>query len=472
MANVNHQGGHVKSRAQAKAWLRHNDRERRADPQTNHTNLDIDAELTAANFELGPTIGMSYADKCARLDGLLDAWGYGDDGTVCMTGRVVYPPDDVVDDPVRMRSWFEAAADVIVDRDGADNIVGMYVDMDEVHDYTDARTGEVKRAKPHMHVYAVPVVEAPVKPQRIPVYLTPEGRETTDETAAARVYRTACGGETDDPTAAVLDDDGEPVTCPRRARTKAGKVKRKKVPPADDAPVVKRLCGSDFSARARIIGLNDDLERMTRERFGISYNTGAARDPARRNKTVEELKAESAALEADVAALSDTLTRARDVLDAAETYDADTRAAADRYAIDTRSRADKDALAAIHTANVSADAIESAARAKAADIDARIDADLTEAARLTKAARARDAETPAPADTVDAFLAWLRRARPSVAQTIADLVHEYRIEHEQLDRDRIGYTADAIDRMVSRRRRIPDVPRAAGTGDGDGYGFC
>lgn len=460
MASTNWQGGKAKTRATAKAWLRHNDRERRADPQTKHANLDIDADLTAENYELGPTAGMDYAGKCRRLDGLLDGWGYGDDGTVCMQARVVYPPDAVVDDPALLRAWFTAAADVIVGRDGADNVVGMYVDVDEVHDYTDARTGDVRRAKPHMHVYTVPVVDAPAKPKRLPLYLTPDGKETTDEMAAARVYRTPCGGESRNVADAALNDDGEPLTCPRRARGKTGRAKTKKVAPPADAPVVRRLCGSDFAARARIIDCNDALERMTRERFGVTYNNGEPRDPERQHVTVEELKSRSAAQSAAV----DIVEEANAYLLArAEEADA-IRAAADEYADDT-----------IHAANVTADGIGDYTRkaradadAYAADARARADDDLDEAARLLAGAQQRDSSLVACTGPLTTFIGWVRR---SYSARLADEMDAARDEYKAAIEANLAASrrqADDVARARSRRR-IPDVPRA--NNDGNGYGL-
>lgn len=63
MANANWHGGKSKGRAQAYARLRHNDNERRADPQVEHANREIDKSRTHLNFEVGPTAGLSYEQK-------------------------------------------------------------------------------------------------------------------------------------------------------------------------------------------------------------------------------------------------------------------------------------------------------------------------------------------------------------------------------------------------------------------------
>lgn len=314
MANANWNGGHAKSRAQARAWLAHNERDRRADPQVSHANREIDQSRTHLNYEVGPTAAMTYGEKCARLDARLEEFGYPLDADLgansrlaktCLQGIVVYPPDALVDgeqaDDDALRAFFEAVADLSADRFGAENIIAAYVDRDEVHDYTDAVTGEVRMAKPHMHLYVVPVVDAP-QVQRVPIYVRPDGTETLNADEAERVFLTRQNAETDDPSQAAEDENGEPLTGPRCARVKSGRRKYKKVKPDANAPVTRKLQGSEFSSAARISAFNSAVHQMTRERFGLQWNMHEPgtyqRDADAKNKTVEQLKAESFAREA------------------------------------------------------------------------------------------------------------------------------------------------------------------------------
>lgn len=314
MANANWNGGHAKSRAQARAWLAHNERDRRADPQVNHANREIDKSRTHLNYEVGPTAAMTYDEKCARLDARLEEFGYPLDADLgansrlaktCLQGIVVYPPDALVDgeqaDDDALRAFFEAVAGLSADRFGAENIIAAYVDCDEVHDYTDAATGEVRTAKPHMHLYVVPIVDAP-QVQRVPIYVTPDGMETLNADEAERVYITPQNAETDDPSQAAEGENGEPLTGPKCARLKSDRRKYKKVKPDANAPVTRKLQGSEFSSAARISAFNAAVHQMTREKFGLRWNTHEPgtyqRDPDAKNKTVEDLKAESFAREA------------------------------------------------------------------------------------------------------------------------------------------------------------------------------
>lgn len=314
MANANWNGGHAKSRAQAHAWLRHNDRERRADPQVSHANRELDQTRTHLNFEVGPTAGMTYEEKCARLDAKLEEFGYpadvdlqtkGHTTPTCMQGIIVAPPDALCSEEHihdgSLEAFFEGVVDIASQKFGAENIIASYVDVDEMHEYIDAETDKVRMSVPHMHLYFVPVVD--VKPlQRVPIYLTPDGEETLNADEAERVFLTPQNAETDDPSQAAEDENGELLTGPKCARVKSGRRKYKKVKPDANAPVTRKLQGSEFSSAARISAFNNSVHQMSLERFGLRWNTHEPgtykRIPGTKNKTVEQLKAESFAREA------------------------------------------------------------------------------------------------------------------------------------------------------------------------------
>lgn len=311
MANANWNGGQAKSRSQAKAWLRHNDKDRREDPQVNHTNRDIDQSLTHQNFEVGPTAGMSYEEKCERLDGILDRYGYPTDKEIrdsqktppiSMQGIVGYPPDELCTPEAiadgRLKMWCELWAETVCKQFGAENVIAMYVDLDEQHEYKSSIPGEegkIRRAKPHVHTYVAPVCEYKV-PDRMPIFLTPDGKETTNEAEAEKVYKNKQGGETDDPAEARIGEDGEPEMTPRCARTKSGRRKYKKQKKSEATKKETKLRGSEFFTTSRVIELNNAVDAMTHERFGIKWNTKEPRDPNRKNKTIDELKDTSAEL--------------------------------------------------------------------------------------------------------------------------------------------------------------------------------
>lgn len=336
MANANWQGGRAKSRGQAKAWLRHNDRDRRADPQVDHTNREIDKARTERNFEVGPTAHMTLEQKYERLDTLLDSYGYpidADLGTrksrvpTCMQGIVIYVPEDLdndnAEDDGRLEEWAECAVAEAARLFGEENIVAAYVDVDEVHDYTSADSGATRRSRRHIHLYVVPVCEVKLT-MRSPVYVRPDGTETLDADEAEQVYLTPSNAETDDPDRAARDDNGEPVTGPKCARLRSGRRKYKRQKREEAKGSRRMLRGSEFCSTQNIIAFNRAVHEMTLRRFGIKWNVHEPgtyrRNPDVRNRTVEELKSETAAREASreaearIAQTEEALTEAQRIL--------------------------------------------------------------------------------------------------------------------------------------------------------------
>ena len=313
MANANWSGGKSKGRAQAYARLRHNDNERRADPQVEHANREIDKARTHLNFEVGPTAGLSHEQKKARLDARLNEFGYPPDSELKTLGKnaptamqsiVIYAPDALNDEAAladgRLRKWFEAAADELVKNVGEENVISFSVDVDEVHDYIDAATGKQVKSKFHAHAAVVPVCDVKQVARQL-VYLRPDGSETLDENEAERVFIDKCNAETDDIDRAARDEHGDPITGPKCARMKNGRRKYKKQKRADAAKVTRKLSGSEFASRARMSALNAAIHKRTEREFGLKWNSHELgtyqRVDGGGNKTVEELKAASAARE-------------------------------------------------------------------------------------------------------------------------------------------------------------------------------
>lgn len=313
MANANWNGGKSKGRAQAYARLRHNDSERRADPQVEHSNREIDKSRTHLNFEVGPTAGLTYEQKKARLDARLDEFGYPPDGELKTLGKnaptamqsiVIYAPDALNDEAAladgRLKAWFEAAADELVKNAGEENVISFSVDVDEVHDYIDAATGKQVKSKFHAHAAVVPICDVKQVTRQL-VYLRPDGTETLDEAEAERVFIDRCNAETTDIDRAARDENGDPITGPKCARMKNGRRKYKKQKRADATKVTRKLSGSEFASRERMSALNASIHKRTEREFGLQWNSHELgtyqRVDGAGNKTVEELKAASAARE-------------------------------------------------------------------------------------------------------------------------------------------------------------------------------
>lgn len=319
--------GRSYSRTEAKAKIRHNDAERRADPMVKHANREIDKSRTHLNYEIGPTKGMTYLEKCARLDARLDELGYPTDAEAsasnkqrqwCMQGLITYPPEALRGDPVREREWFEAMADEVTDFFGEENVIAMYVDCDEGHYYTDARTGEIRRSLDHAHMDIISACEHSIQ-KKYPWFLTEDGKETLNEDEAARdeirkprrkyddknhavrdvnpatgkpapVYLTEDGSETFEESEAAIDVTYEP----RYSRYESGRIRYKKKPKTTRYEIT-----SDFQSVPRMEALNRKIEEMTLEKFGCKWLVKELNEPTPEDAptayTVEELKEQSLA---------------------------------------------------------------------------------------------------------------------------------------------------------------------------------
>lgn len=392
MANGNWQGGSAKGRGQAYAWLRHNDPDHRKEVE--HSNRDIDKSRTHLNFEVGPTKGLTYAQKCDRIRKIWDEWGYPEDrdlGPVTrntptsMQAIDLSAPDDLNNEAAledgRLESWAEKAVDEAAKLFGEENIIAAYVDVDEQHVYTDAETGEQRLSRFHVHLYVAPVVEKKVVKNQY-VYIKPDGTETLDESEAQRVYITVNNAETDDETKAAKNDDGTPKTGPKHARMNNGRRKRKKGKRADATETRRTFSGAEFNTEYHE-RLNEVIHKMTAREFdGMKWNTHELgtyqRTKGKRNKSVEELKAASVEREvaqrrAEAAAeIEQNLARSEALLDEA---DADrTRAASER---DAAKAAAETARAEVATAKAEkADAQAAAESAKREVVQARRVRDL------------------------------------------------------------------------------------------------
>lgn len=155
MASVDWQK--IKGGTEAKAMFRHCDSEKRVG--TKHTNNDIDVTRTHLNMSFGAfvegydAVCEAYDAYLAELDAKPGANKRKD--RVTLVGWSIPAPDGLDDDAAR--EWFAEAYGVLREKYG-DAVLGGAVHFDEVHEYTDAETGEKRVSRPHLHAYAVPDV--------------------------------------------------------------------------------------------------------------------------------------------------------------------------------------------------------------------------------------------------------------------------------------------------------------------------
>lgn len=148
-------GGKCKSVQAAKAYFRHNDKDRRE--EMNHANPHIDKSKTHENFTYR---GLDYKGLCKAFDDRMAAVDQGKPGTgknarVVLQSVILYPPKGLTRE--QEKDWFMDAGRVMEARFG-DNLLEIQFDMDEEHEYTDAETGEKVMSRNHGHARLFPEV--------------------------------------------------------------------------------------------------------------------------------------------------------------------------------------------------------------------------------------------------------------------------------------------------------------------------
>ncbi len=155
MAGIQWSGGKCKSLSEAKAILRHNDKEERL--KRHHSNKDIRQELTARNFTYK---GLSYVEKCNAYDDRLSSIEFGrkskgKNTRVVMQSIVIYAPKLLPDD--KSYNWFMDVGKLLESEFG-DDFIELDVHYDEVHEYVDAQSRDVITSRIHGHAALVPSV--------------------------------------------------------------------------------------------------------------------------------------------------------------------------------------------------------------------------------------------------------------------------------------------------------------------------
>lgn len=156
MAGLQWSGGKLKGAGDAKAKMRHDDKEERL--RHEHSNPDIDTRLTPGNFSYR---GLRYAEKCRRYDekiASLDAGrqSSGKNARVTMQSIIVYAPRELPED--QLRDWYMDAGRIF-EQEWGDAFVDMDVHVDEVHSYVDPVTKQVVESRVHGHAMVVPEVD-------------------------------------------------------------------------------------------------------------------------------------------------------------------------------------------------------------------------------------------------------------------------------------------------------------------------
>lgn len=141
-----------------KHLLRHNDKVIRL--KMNHSNMDINKNLTMNNSQMAS----SYEKVCKRYDDMLADLDSRPNKPNTRVDRVTayaiegVLPEGAYDDNDKREKWVQGIQNIIRRDYPEAEFLGTYFHFDEVHTYTDVRTGECVESKPHMHMYVMPIV--------------------------------------------------------------------------------------------------------------------------------------------------------------------------------------------------------------------------------------------------------------------------------------------------------------------------
>ncbi len=265
MASVNWQ---KQTKQKAAAMKKHNGQQERM--QYNHANQTIDKKRTPDNYCIGcDDYNTAFEEMVKRVEAVDKEHPpekITKDRKICCSLETPCPLK--ITEAGRSREFFEAVHEVMVDFFGAENVHGACVHLDEVHDYVDEKTGEVRTSLEH----STELVSCYAEWQE-PVWERDENGRVKTEPA--------------------FDKKGNPLL------DKDGNQRERRVQAKDENGELlyterKGINGKNFETRSALNELNKRVCDMVRERFGIEYNTGERA----RGKTVEALKAQTAEREA------------------------------------------------------------------------------------------------------------------------------------------------------------------------------
>ena len=144
-----------KGGTEAKAVFAHCESDERLTRE--HSNTDINKARTHLNMAFD-AFEDGYAGVCKAYDDYIEALDANPkqnkrkDRVTCV-GLEIPAPDGMSDDMAR--EWCVDAYEAVRERLG-DTVLGGVAHFDEIHDYRDPETKEVRTSRPHLHIYAVP----------------------------------------------------------------------------------------------------------------------------------------------------------------------------------------------------------------------------------------------------------------------------------------------------------------------------
>jgi len=122
--------------------------------------MDINKTLTGNNFQMAP----SYENVCKRYDDILANLDNRPNKPNTRIDRVTayaiegVLPEEAYVDKTKCEQWVQGIQNIIRKDYPEAEFLATYFHFDEIHVYTDVRTGECVESKPHVHMYVMPIV--------------------------------------------------------------------------------------------------------------------------------------------------------------------------------------------------------------------------------------------------------------------------------------------------------------------------
>lgn len=125
--------------------------------ENEHNNKHIDKTCTKENRAYG-AMG-TYAEACEAYDRRIEELDSTTNRNrrkdrVTLLGTCIPAPKGMM--PQTARHWFAEVYQIAQDVYGKENVIGATEHWDEIHDYLDSETGEMRTSRAHLHVYSVP----------------------------------------------------------------------------------------------------------------------------------------------------------------------------------------------------------------------------------------------------------------------------------------------------------------------------
>ena len=148
-----------KGETEAKAIMRHNDKEERVKPECEHANPHLDKSKSHLNLAYK---NVSYAEAKAIYDKRileLDATTNTNKRSdrVTMFGLEIPRPPKL--EPQHYQRWFNRVCNLVEDWVGSDNFIEGYFHVDEVHDYYDPKEKIWRTSVEHAHLTVIPEMD-------------------------------------------------------------------------------------------------------------------------------------------------------------------------------------------------------------------------------------------------------------------------------------------------------------------------